>query len=351
MSLPTLFIFERHWDPISKFALENLLPDLHKRGYGAFCIEAPQNLSSAQIVDRHNSGLEYESGIQLQAEKLLTQVGITTKLSDMSYGRLAERVRLHVSSDGYLEVAEIIKQLPSSQILKRIFTETTNLSMSINGIDINSKDFDAMISVDPSRRMSDIRLKEDQRIATMFQNLLKLKTQQNEGVVFVCGASHAKGLIDEFKKHGLQDEVLYYFPHSSSRYDESVDDIKVIMNDTLVGHTHLLAPEDIKPFGERVIREIIGKTKYTRELLDPNSHSQFLSDRFNTNFRTFLRPGYHVDALVEVTEPSKINVIQQRVLAAGVQTHRISLDGRNYLVIPNVNTSDIAMRIRKIPSK
>lgn len=199
--------------------------------------------------------------------------------------------------------------------------------------------------------MSGISLREDHRITTMVQNLLKLRTQQEEGVVFACGALHAKGLVDEFKKHGLQDEVLYYFPHSSSRYDENIDDIKRITNDPLgplVDHTYLLAQKDIKPFGERVIREIIGKTRYTREILDYNSHSQLLSDCFKTNFRAFLRPGYHADALVDVTESSDIEDIQRRVSAAGVQTHRISLDGRNYLSIPNVNTRDIAERIRKI---
>ena len=278
-----------------------------RRGYETFCFEAPQNLSSAEIVDRHNSGLELDSDIQQQVEKLLKQVGITSKLSDMSFRRLADLLRLYVSSKRYDDVAVKVKQLPASRMLKEIFSEATKLSMSLKGIDVGSEDFDEMTSADLSRRMSGIRLREDHRITTMVQNLLKLRTQQEEGIVFACGAIHAKGLIDEFKKLGLQDEVLYYFPHSSSRYDESVDDIEVVMHDTsgiLIDHTHLLAQKDIKPFGERVIREITGKTKYTREILDYNSHSQFLSDCFKTNFRAFLRPGYHVDALVDVTEPS-----------------------------------------------
>jgi len=351
MSLPIVIIFERHWDTIPKSVLKDLLPDLSKKGYDTFCFEAPQNLSSAEIVDRHKSGLDLDSNIQQQAEKLLKQVGITSKLSDMSFRSLAELLRLYVSSKKYVDVAEKVKQLPASRMLKEIFCEATKLSISLKGIDVSSEDFDEMNSVDLSRRMSGIRLREDHRITTMVQNLLKLRTQQEEGIIFACGAIHARGLIDEFKKNGLQDEVLYYFPHSSSRYDESVDDIEVITNGTLgtlIDHTYLLAQKDIKPFGERIIREITGKTKYTREILDYNSHSQFLSDCFKTNFRAFLRPGYHVDALVAVTEPSDIEDIQRRVSATGVQTHRISLDGRNYFAIPNVNTRDIAERIRKI---
>lgn len=353
MSLPIVIIFERHWDTIPKSVIKDLLPNLSKRGYETFCFEAPQNLSAAEIVDRHNSRLELDSNIQQQAEQLLKQVKITSKLSNMSFRSLAELLRLYVSSKRYVDVAEKVKQLPASRILKEIFGEATKLSISLKGIDIGSEDFDKMTSVDLSRRMSGIRLKEDHRITTMFQNLLKLRSQPEEGVIFACGACHAKGLIDEFIKHGLQNEVLYYFPHSSSRYDESVDDIEVVMNETLgtlVDHTYLLAQTDIKLFGERVIREITEKTKYTREILDYNSHSQFLSDCFKTNFRAFLRPGYYVDALVDVTEPSDIEDIQRRVSATGVQTHRISLDGRDYLAIPNVNTRDIAERIRRIPS-
>lgn len=351
MSLPILIVFERHWDTIPKTLIKDLLPELSKRGYETVCFEAPQDLSTAEINDRQNSALERDLDIQQQAEKLLKQVGITSKLSDMSFSSLAELLRLYVSSKKYEYVAEKIKQLSASRILKEIFGEATKLPMSLKGIDINSKDFDKITSVDLSRRMSVINLKEDQRISTMFQNLLKLRTQQKEGVIFICGARHAKGLIDQFKKRGLQDEVLYYFPHSSSRYDESMDDIEALVNDsldTLVDHTHLLDQKDIEQFGKRVIREITEKTKYTKEILDYNSHSRFLSDCFKTNFRAFLRPGYHVDALVDVTEPSDIEDIQKRVSATGVQTHRITLDGRNYLVIPNVNTGDIAEKIRKI---
>lgn len=351
MALPIVIFFERHWDIIPKSVIKNLLPDLNKRGYETFCFEAPQNLSSAEIVDRHNSGLEFDSGIQQEAEKLLKQVKITTTLSDMSFCTLADLLRLYVSSKKYVDVAEKVKQLPASRILKEIFGEAEKLSMSLKGIDIDSEDFDKMTSADFLNRMSGITPREDRRITTMVQNLLKLREQQEEGIIFACGALHAKTLMDEFKKQGLQDEVLYYFPHSSSRYDECVDDIEVVMTDTLNAlkdHTYLLAEKDIKPFGERVIKEITGKTRYTREILDYNSHSQFLSDCFKTKFRAFLRPGYHLDALVDVTEPANIEDIQRRVSTAGVQTHRISLNGRNYLAIPNVNTRDIAEKIRKI---
>jgi ribosome-binding factor A len=223
--------------------------------------------------------------------------------------------------------------------------------MSVKGIDIGSECFDKMGPLDLSRRMTAISMNEDCRIATIFQNILTIRAQQEEGIVFACGALHAERLIDEFRKHGLQEEVLYYFPHLSSRYDERIDDInEVSMCDTLRGHTHLLSQRDIKLFGERVLREISGKTRYKQEIPEGNSHSQFLSEHVKTTFRFFLRPGYHVDALVDIAGPSDIVDIQKRVTAEGIQTHQIILENRRCLVIPNVNTEDIAERIRKIHS-
>jgi len=353
MSLPVVIIFEQHWDTIPKSIIKDSLPALSKKGYETFCFEAPHDLSSDEIVAAHNAGLEFDSNIEQKAEKLLKQVNITRKLSDMSFSSLADLMRLHVSSKKYVEVAERIKQAPASRILKEVFGEAKKLSIHLKGIDIERSEFGEMLSFDLTERLPGIKRREELRITTMFQNLLKLRTQQEEGVIFLCGATHAKGLIDEFKKYGLKDEVLYYFPHSLSRYPEQIDLMKGIMDDnsdTLVDHSYVLDQKDIKPFSERISREITGKIRYNGEIHGYNSHSQFLSDFFKTNFRAFRRAGHHVDALVEVVEPSYTEDIQRRLTAVGVQPHTISLDGRSYLVVPNVNTKEIAERIRTLAS-
>jgi hypothetical protein len=350
MSLPIVIIFERHWDLIPKSLVKELLPELSKRGYGNFCFEAPENLSEAEIANQHNSALELDSKIEEQAQELLKQVGIIKNLSDMSFSSLAELLKLYVSSKRYIDVAEKLKQLGASRLLKEIFVEAAKLAISIKGIDIRSEDFNQIVSVNLLNRMTHIKSQEDYRIRTIFKNLLKIRAEQEEGIIFSCGAFHAKTLIDEFKKQHLQDEVVYYFPHSSSRYDESADDIKKLMNDTLIDHIYLLSQKDIKPFSKKIIREIAEKTRYTREIVEYNSHSQFLSDCFKTNFRAFLLPRYHVDGLLNISESCDIEEIQKQVSAVGVQTHRIFLGGQNYLSIPNINSKDIAEKIRKIPS-
>lgn len=349
MSVPIVIVFERHWDTIPKLLVKDLLPGLASKGYGNLCFEAPQDLTSSQIIDQHNSELELDVDMQKQAETLLRQVGITKKLSDMSFGSLAELMRLYVSSKKYETVAGKIKQLSAFRILKDIFDEAAKIHLSVKGIDIRSEDFNRMASSNLFERMMGIRENEEYRITTIFENLLKLRAQQEKGIIFVCGASHASGLLAKFKERNMHDEVLYYFPHSSSRYDDSLDDIKeVLMNDTLQGHTHLLTKERIRPFSKKIVKEITGKIKYVKEIADGNSHSQFLSQCFKTNFRAFLRPGHYVDALVGIDDTPNIESIMKRVNEVGVQTHSISLNERRYLVVPGVNTSEIANRIRKI---
>lgn len=343
MTVPIVVVFERHWDSIPKSLVKDLLPSLNEKGYGTLCFEAPQDLTSEQIIENHRLGLESDLELQKQSETRLRQFGIVQTLSEISFSSFARQLQLYVSSQRYLEVAEKIKQLPASIVLKEVFDEAERLQMSLQGIDIPSTEFYSMTSLDLSKRMSIIEQKETIRIDTMVQNLLKIRRE--EGVIFICGALHAEGLIREFKKQGLEDEVLYYFPHSSSRYEETIDDVnEIAVNDTLLNHTHRLSQKEIKPFGNRIIQEINQKIKYKNEILE-NSHSRFLKERFNANFRAFVRPGSYVDALVDMNE-SNIQDIQTSLNSLGVSTHCYSLEGRVHLVVPGVNTKEIAKKIR-----
>jgi hypothetical protein len=346
MSLPIVIIFERHWDTIPKLLVKDALSDLSKRGYENLCFEVSHELSSLEIINRHDAGLKFDSDIQQQTEACLKKLNITAKLCDISFTKLSQLMRLYVSSKKYHEVATKIKQLPASLILKEIFNDTTKLSMSVKGVDI--ADFDDVVTGDISEVASKVRRDENFRIATIFKNLCKLRSQQKEGIVFICGAFHAEGLLNEFKKHNLEKEVLYYFPHSTSRYDESMDDIKEAMNKTLKDHTYLLSPKEIRPLKEKIIKEVVEKTNYEMQIQQGTMNSQFLSEIFKTNVRAFLRPGYHVDALVDAERNSEGEMIEKRFSELGVKTHPLTLNDHKYLVIPNINTKDISDRIHKI---
>ncbi len=349
MCLPIVIIFENHWDTIPKCVTRDLLPDLNKRGYQTLCFEAPHNLSIEQILLRHNWGLQEGLQIKKSAEELLKQQGIVCKLSEQRFDRLAGLMRWYVSSKKYEYVAEKIKELPASLILKEVFEKTQELSMSLKGIDIKSEDFDNMLSKDISQRIEPITSREENRISTMFYNLLELKDKQEEGIIFVCGASHAEGLVEAFKTKELENEILYYYPYSSNCYREAEGVLQLSKNTTLEGHSYLLDKNNMESFRTRVIQEIIKKTTYTKEIFYEDIYPHFLSNYFEANFRVFFRPGFHADALIDAEDPS-IEHIRQCIGAKGMHMHPASLEGRNYLVIPNINAPDIAKKLEELSS-
>jgi hypothetical protein len=350
MSLPLVIIFEQHWNIMPKLLVQDLLPHLAEQGYNSLCFEAPQTFSSDEIIQSHERDLEQSNEIERTAEKFLKQVGIIATLSDVSFQKLAELIRLYVSSQDYLKIAETIKQLPASRLLKNVFNETKKLSISIKGIDLQAEEFHAITTLDLRKRSQEAKKIREYRDLNLFENLQKLRREQSEGVVFLCGATHAKRLLAKFKEQNIQDDVLYYFVHSSGPYNDQVDEEvvkKLTKIDPSKKHTHLLTKQKIKPLSERIIKEIREKTRYEKEIKE-NSQAQFLSIFFQTHFEAHLRPGYYVDALLNFEDHSEIENIEKSFIKTEVPTYRASLGQKKYLIIPGINTEKVGNKIKTI---
>ena len=206
------------------------------------------------------------------------------------------------------------------------------------------------MSRDLTQRISVIEEKEDYRISTIFKNLLNLQ-KSGRGVVFVCGALHAENLISKFKQKGMQDQVLYYFPHSKKSYYDNFDDVKELLsNDTLANRTFCLSTEQERTLFEKtVVKEIkLNNVNYKREIIAGNSHTKFLSRFFNKDFKAYLRPGYHVDALLDVSNKYGCEGIIKKLADANVSTNIILLEGKKHLVIRDVNKKKNADNIRRL---
>lgn len=346
-SLPIIVIFERHWDQEPKKLLKGLIPKLYEEGYDTLCFEAPQNSTEEELLSRHRKGLEVDSKVNSDAYEYLRRVGIKDiVLSDLGFKKLVELMRFYVSSQRYLDVAEKIKGLPSSILLKEIFKNAKKFYFNIKGIDID--EFESLLSPDLSQRMRIIEEKENYRISTIFKNLLSLY-RSGKNVVFMCGALHAENLINKFNKKGMQDKVLYYFPHSDKKFDDSIDDIKELFSyETLKNHTFCLSNvQDRALLQERMIKEIKSNNiNYKEEVIGGNSHTQFLSNFFNKNFKAFLRPGYYVDAALDSSDIENCEYIVKKLEEVNIHTKNITLEGRTHLIIRNINTRIVADNIR-----
>jgi len=313
--------------------------DAYAQGYDTLCVEAPQNITQDEIRTRNNASLESDSNLLSQAEGLLRQRNIIAKLSDVSFGTLVQWMRLYVSSQRYGEVAEKIKNLPASLLFKGILEEANRQAVLLKGIDIN--EFDSITAINLLHRVRAIDGNEEYRIKTFSENLAKLQSER-KGVIFMCGASHANNLITALRKKDIQ--VLWYFTHSSKNFDDSLDDIKELLKDTsLQGHTHLLAEGDVGNFARRVISEI-DNGGYEEEIVDGNSHSRRLSTLFGAECKAFVRAGYFVDALLPADRPD----IGQRCRDGNIPTHNTVYRGQRHLVIPAINTAEVADRILRL---
>jgi hypothetical protein len=191
-----------------------------------------------------------------------------------------------------------------------------------------------------------IQRHEQQRINAMFKNLLKIR-QERGGVIFLCGALHAENLMRRFKEANLEDEVLYYFPHSPKRYDESMDDIEYLMNPTLRGHTHVLSEESVPSFSRKILEDVQSKMEYQGRGESTYS-SRLLNRLFGVHFQVFSRAGYNADALLDKQQNPQANKVRARLNAAGIATRDISREGRDYLVVPNVNQTAVIESLRKL---
>ncbi|MCB1115065.1 MAG: hypothetical protein KDK71_01235 [Chlamydiia bacterium] len=356
MSLPIVILFERHWDPIPRAVMQELLPGLAEKGYGTLCIEAPQNISSEEIFKRMNWGLQEDSELEQVAKKFLSERNVSLKqeLSEISFTPLTALMRQYVSSQCYVKCAEKLKQLPASRMTKENYEEAKKRGITLKGIDIDNSGFDAMTSADLLTRMTIINSLETSRIETFTKHLLTLKNEQSGGIIFACGALHAKRVVEELNKNETAGEVLYYFPHSARRYDESKDDVAKIIKDnqgTLDGHTYCLTQEKVKPFAVKVMSDIAEKATYQKKIEENTSHAQELTKTFNVPFNSYLRSGHHVDALADVSAVTDVGGMQELLRTKGILSGLTIVKDRQYLAVFNVNTKAVADKIRKLDQK
>lgn len=298
-SKPIVIIFERHWDEAPRQIVKDLIPELAKEGYDTFCLEAPQNWTEDKIVSSHQSGLKQELGIHSLAQKCLESRGFTnTQLSDLGFQNLATLMRLFVSSQKYLEVAEKIKGLPANLLFVDIFEEATRRAFTIKGIDVDAKEFNDILPGDISERNHMIDENEPHRITTLYNNLYKLQ-QDGKKLIFVCGALHAENLLNTFRQQNGEDKVLYYFPHSDKSYGDNIDDVEILFsNGTLKNHTfRIINAKGRTSLVNRVITDIKSKNTHPKaENLYSASRPWTLIpyDFFQRYATVLLRPLYYV---------------------------------------------------------
>lgn len=165
---------------------------------------------------------------------------------------------------------------------------------------------------------------------------------EGKGVIIPLGYKHWKPMVERLKQKGMRDQdMVCHFVHSTYQASNRIDEIKSVHDsgEIFSDKTSCATTSDeIEKLANKLLTEV--KSKITR-----NCHIQFLSDFFKVKFKPSIRPEYHLDARLPIKE-MKGN-IQNDLDDLGIQHYT----DKQYFVIPNVNTTEVASDIRLLPFK
>ena len=358
MSLPIICIFERHWDTYPKEVLLDVLPDLAQLGYNTLCVEAPEDVKKEEILNCLDISIKKSTECLEVAQKYLSfqkQIDLKTPMDKISYSKLAELMRLYVTSQKYQMMAEWIKNLPGHQKMKEVFDKAQQHKFELHGIDISEKSYNSMFVTNQGEWKShferDVNIidKDAERIRVMTNHLSKLK-KENRGIVFLCGAYHVREIFAKFKKMDFEGEALPYFICRGDQvYDEQFDEIGELEErggEILNGHVFRLQHRQIKTFGEKIINEVM------RKIPDRLQQIGLLNSYFEVEFEARMRPGYYVDAVLDLENVENIDSIKQKLKEKCIDFSIVELKtiGKKWLIIKDINFSAIAKEIASLYS-
>lgn len=226
MPLPVIIIFHRQFDAMPVQTVRDSLADLAQHGYDTLCVEHPPHHSPHEIRASVNETLAFTENLYQQTYKTLTanHIKVECELFDLDYGKLCELLMLAVSTKRYRELAFNTRYLPALRARKEILDTAERQGMRVQGIDAADAPCDPLYIHGLSRVTGNLEGNPADRHAAMTASLLKLH-RRNKGIIFLCDAAHAAGIIPILDNSAIRDQVLYYFLHSSQRFENGMDDI------------------------------------------------------------------------------------------------------------------------------
>src|SRR5262249_6503580 len=74
-----------------------------------------------------------------------------------------------------------------------------------------------------------------------------------------------------------------------------------------------------------------------------------LSEQVNkASFEAYMRPGYYIDALLDTQNLDDCENVKQQLDQVNISMENISLNGKNYFVIRDINTQEVGNNIRRL---
>jgi hypothetical protein len=353
MSLPIVMLFNRHWDITPQLLIKEMLPGLSKEGYDSFCEERSSALSEQDIfndMENHiGSSLDYLNIFNQIAD--LSKLPCNRNLNDLTLSELQYALPNKCDYSDAEDMTYAIKHLQAHKRHRDNLFLAKEMAFQIHPIDdpLSVNEVESVLG-DSELEYEAMKKTQSVRESVMADRLFHMHSL-GAGIIVSLGCNHFKNMVELLQKRGLgEEDIVCHFPHTMYRYrwplkndlENLIEKGSILINKT----TSATSDEEIYKLSLKLLSEVKSKKELKKELLK-NCHIQFLSEYFNVNFKPHLRPEYCLDAVLSFTKIEEISAIREKLHKFRIVNQKTE----SYLIIPNVNTTDIAHRIRLLPYK
>lgn len=339
--LPIIILFDAHCDAKSKKVLHKLIPILTQEGYNAYCHEVRPNWSSDEIIEKKKSWIESSKSVQ---EKLSFFGDIKSITKFQFFNIISPNLK---NANAFEEVYFRMLCLESDIAVLDTMRLASRNGYAIKGIDMAH--FDRSMNPKGIQARGDIRCFRDQAMA---QNMLSLYNT-GHGVLASIGAAHAS-IISILCEHEIQDEIIYRIIFSDDCDKGTLD----ILNDIVEKFpfleskkVNLESQASIDACVKDILQEVKLKQDYQYEILEGNTQSRILTGYFGAQFKTMMRKGYYVDAVLHKESKEELQNIHNELMFLGIESSIKKLDSTLSLVITDINTKEVGDKVMSIQNR
>lgn len=202
MELPPVLLFETPGDPTARQVADKLLPKLKEVGYGVLCVEMPENLTDAQIIEHTKEDIRQGTKAQFLVEEAAAGNGVSVSELNTEYA-VESLLRQYFPLGDSGTIAKRFCQLEADEEMLKVLELAKQCRFLIKGID---SDPNVLDKPDPSKNLGSVQLVQD-REQTMSDHIENLRQR---GVIYICNADCAVSLIKKCK--GI---FYFYYPRAT----------------------------------------------------------------------------------------------------------------------------------------
>jgi hypothetical protein len=284
MPLPIIILFERTFDSGPPLTVKKLINPLSTQGYDTLALEFPHQKSPKEFESELDETLRFVEKIYYDANELVRSrnVAIKNDLCEMNYSELSQLMMYYVSSRRYNEVAFNLIHLPAMRARKELLRSAVKEAMLVHGMTENNLS-PYLLYVNGLSTLVDKPNKNSNETMNHKARQLAKLYKQRKGVIYIGDASSASDLLTEMDRLGIASNVIYYFLHSSRRFETAKDDAREISRELLLANRSfcIATQDDIAAFTRKLSDDITAKA--------PQSNLGTLADNTNSGFGRFFQ--------------------------------------------------------------